>query len=137
MFGAKQTGTGTAASSQARGGGLSIIGTDVTVQGNLNANGDVHLDGTVEGDVRCASFILGPSGMVRGNISADKAQLAGSVDGTVAARELILDATARISGDLSYASVTMATGARVDGRVTHREGAEDAANTLKLVASGD
>jgi cytoskeletal protein CcmA (bactofilin family) len=118
-------------------GSLSIIGSEVTIHGNLTANGDVHLDGTVEGDLRCGSFILGASGLVKGNIAADKAQLAGAVDGTVAARELILDATARISGDLSYASLNMATGARVDGRISHREGTEEPVGGLKLVAMGE
>jgi cytoskeletal protein CcmA (bactofilin family) len=139
MFGSKQGDTTTSAGPRVRtaNGTLSIIGAEVTITGNLDAGGDLHLDGTVEGDLRCGSFILGPSGRVKGNIVADKAQLAGTVEGTVSASELILDATARVSGDMSYATVTIANGARVDGRVAHRDVSNDAAGALKLVASGE
>jgi len=114
---------------------LSIIGTGVNVVGNVTAAGDLHLDGTLEGDVSCASFTLGASGRVTGHVKADKAQLAGQVEGTIAVRELVVEASARLSGDLSYESVSIATGAHVDGRVSHR--AADEAAPLKLVAHSE
>jgi cytoskeletal protein CcmA (bactofilin family) len=113
--------------------GMSIIGADVTISGNLSATGDLHLDGTVEGDISCATLTLGATGRVKGHIAADKAQLAGQVEGTVAVRELAIESAARITGDLSYESVSIATGAHVDGRVSHRLPG-DAANPLQLVA---
>jgi len=113
--------------------GLSIIGADVTIIGNVSATGDLHLDGAVEGDLACASLTLGAQGRVKGHIAADKAQLAGHVEGTIAVRDLAIEATARISGDMSYDNVSIATGAHVDGRVSHRAPGDEA-NPLKLVA---
>jgi len=113
--------------------GLSIIGADVTIIGNLSATGDLHLDGAVEGDLSCASFTLGAQGRIKGHIAADKALLAGHVEGTVNVRDLAVESTARIIGDMAYDSVSIATGAHVDGRVSHRTPGEEA-NPLQLVA---
>ena len=116
------------------GGALSFIGGEVTITGNISGGGDIHLDGTVEGDVRCNTLILGQGGRIRGNIEAEKATLAGTVDGTVSAAMLLIEKAARISGDLAYDSVSIETGAQVDGRMSRRGGAD---HGLKLVAAGD
>jgi len=117
----------------AHSGGMSIIGADVTIIGNVSATGDLHLDGSVEGDMSCATLTLGAQGRVKGHISADKAQLAGQVEGTINVRDLAVEATAKITGDMAYDNVSIANGAHVDGRVSHRV-AGDEANPIKLVA---
>ncbi|MFO1239191.1 MAG: polymer-forming cytoskeletal protein [Sphingomonadaceae bacterium] len=115
------------------GGSLSFIGSEVTITGNISGKGDLHLDGSVEGDIHCASLILGSGGRIKGNISAETATLGGTVGGTVSARTMIIEKTARISGDLSYESVSIETGALVDGRLTQRSGE----GQLKLVSSSE
>ena len=114
-------------------GTLSYLGTEVTVTGNIGGQGNLHIDGRVDGDVSCASLIVGNAGQVNGNITADDAKIAGSVTGTVAAKVLTIEASARITGDLSYDSVSVETGAQVDGRVKRLTRDEPAA--LKLIAS--
>jgi cytoskeletal protein CcmA (bactofilin family) len=117
---------------RASGGALSFIGSEVTITGNLDAAGDVHIDGTVEGDVTCGLVILGASGNVKGNITAERASIAGSVNGTVTAGELLVEKTARLTGDLSYDNVSIETGAKVDGRLTQRV---SPTSELKLVTA--
>lgn len=118
---------------------LSFIGSEVTVTGNVSGGGDLHIDGGIEGDIACNTLILGASGRVKGNIAADKATLAGTVGGTVSARTLIIEKGARITGDLAYESITIETGAEVDGRLCRRAEAAraPAAETLKLVAENE
>jgi len=129
MFGKSETGT-----SASRGSGsLSFIGREVTITGNIGGSGNLHIDGTVEGDVAASSMILGAEGHVRGNIVADSAHISGTVDGTVAAKSLVIEATARINGDLSYDAVSVASGAQVEGRVKRLT--RDTEPTLKLIAS--
>jgi cytoskeletal protein CcmA (bactofilin family) len=101
---------------------FSFIGPEVTVTGNVETSGRMHLDGTVVGDVRCGALVQGEKGCVTGNIVADEAQLAGLVDGAVEAGALALEATARITGDVLYDSVAIARGAEVDGRFRRRKG---------------
>lgn len=127
----------------ARSGGssLSFIGNEVTVTGNVNAAGDIHVDGTVEGDLSCASLTLGPSGRIKGNIDAERATVAGAVEGTVAAGDLTVEKSARIAGDVVYAAIAIEAGARVDGRLSQRSTAAKPAavspSELKLVAAGE
>jgi cytoskeletal protein CcmA (bactofilin family) len=114
-------------------GTLSFLGAEVTITGNIGGEGNLHIDGRVDGDVSCTSLIVGNSGQVNGNITADDAKIAGSINGTVAAKVLTIEASARITGDLSYDSVSVETGAQVDGRVKRLTRDEPAG--LKLIAS--
>lgn len=113
--------------------GKSIIGADVTITGNVTATGDIHLDGTINGDVRCASLIVGGSGKVKGHIAAEKALIAGQIEGSIAVHALAVEASARITGDMAYETVRIAQGAHVDGRVSHRIPGDEA-QPLQLVA---
>ncbi len=105
--------------------GLSFIGPDVVVSGHLSTGAQVHLDGRVDGDVRCDVLVQGDSGVVAGNIVADEARIAGLVDGTVTARLVTLEPTARVTGDVSYETLSIAAGARIEGRLTRRADTQD------------
>jgi cytoskeletal protein CcmA (bactofilin family) len=115
-------------------GVLSFIGGEVIINGNVKASGDMHLDGTVEGDLACGTLMLGASGRVVGNITADRATIAGTVEGTVGAKDLVIEKTARITGDVSYSAISIETGAKVDGRLSQRG---PATGELKLVSAGE
>ncbi len=114
-------------------GAMSFLGPEITVTGNIGGTGNLHIDGTVTGDVAASSLTLGSAGTVHGNIVVDEAQIAGTVDGTIAAHALTIEATARITGDLSYDTVSVANGAQVEGRVKRLTRSDDGA--MKLIAS--
>ena len=100
-----------------------MLGADVTIRGNLEASADLHFDGTIEGDITCASLAQGEGSHITGAILADKARLSGVVKGTVTVRDLVVLHTARIEGDLRYEKLTIEPGAAVDGRLTPGSGA--------------
>jgi cytoskeletal protein CcmA (bactofilin family) len=104
---------------------FSFVGPEVVVTGDIATPGQLHIDGKVIGDVRCGSLTQGESGSITGNINADEARLAGLVDGAVSAGNLLLEATARITSDVLYETLTVATGAQVDGRFKRRQGDSD------------
>ena len=110
---------------ESRRGGLSVLGADVAVTGDIVTAGDLHVDGTVTGDVRCGSIVQGKTGRIVGSITAATARIAGLVEGQVDAAALTVQSGARIVGDLVYATLTIETGAQVDGRMTHRDGAAE------------
>ncbi|MXO65686.1 bactofilin family protein [Altericroceibacterium endophyticum] len=95
---------------------FSIIGPDVTLKGNIEAGADLHIDGSVEGDVTCAALIQGASGNIEGSITADSARLAGEVSGSVKAAQLVILKSARLHGDVEYETLTIEQGASVEGR---------------------
>jgi cytoskeletal protein CcmA (bactofilin family) len=116
-----------------RSSGLSFIGSDVTITGNIGGRGKLHIDGRVDGDVVCAALTLGADGVVLGNVTADDATIAGTIDGTIAAKVLTVEYTARVNGDVSYDAFSIATGTIVEGRVK-RLTREDGGGALKLIA---
>lgn len=112
---------------------FSILGTDVSIKGNLNATADLHIDGIVEGDITCTALVQGENSTVTGAIRAESARLSGTIHGSIEAGELVILKSARIHGDVSYDSLTIEQGAQVDGKFSHRvKSAEE--TSLSLVS---
>ena len=105
-----------------RGGGhtFSVIASDVEITGNLSAKVDLHIDGKIQGDVTCGSLVQGEGSVIVGKVIAETARLSGKVDGSIEAGDLVIEASARISGDVVYQSLTIAPGGMVEGKFKHR-----------------
>jgi cytoskeletal protein CcmA (bactofilin family) len=112
---------------------FSVIGADVVIKGDISASADLHVDGTVEGDIGCASLVQGEASRIEGAIEAATARLAGRVNGTIAVRELVILKTAVIEGDVHYDTLTVEQGAQVEGRMAH--GAAKTAQRPTLAAA--
>lgn len=116
---------------------FSVIGADVVITGNMSAKVDLHIDGRVEGDISCASLVQGESSSIDGAITAETARLAGTVHGSVDARELVITASAHVTGDVSYETITIEQGGHVDGQFRHKsKGSQTATAALTGVATG-
>lgn len=100
----------------ASGSTFSVIGADVTIKGNIGATADLHIDGSVEGDITCAALVQGEASSIAGAVVAESARMAGKLTGSITARELVILKTARIEGDVHYDALTIEQGAQVDGR---------------------
>ncbi len=93
----------------------SIIAPKHTVAGNLDCDGDIHIDGTVVGDVRCFHLTVGANGCVNGNINASFVQVFGAVDGSIHAKEALISKESQISGDVTHEKLVVEKGAVVYG----------------------
>ena len=98
----------------------SLIGNDIVIKGDVSASADLHVDGKIEGDLTCASLVQGESSTIMGTITTETARLAGTIKGSISARELTVLRTARIEGDVQYDALTIEQGAEVEGRFSHR-----------------
>ena len=112
---------------------FSIIGGDVVITGNISATVDLHVDGKIEGDLSCAALVQGAESEIRGSITAETARLAGLVEGSIVAKDLLIERTARITGDIAYENITIEQGAQVVGQFCHRAAVH--AGELKLITS--
>ena len=95
---------------------FSVIGSDVTITGDVSASVDLHIDGKVEGDIKCASLVQGDGSAISGAVVAESARLSGEVSGSITAKELVILKSAKIHGDVHYDALTIEQGAQVDGR---------------------
>lgn len=114
---------------------MSVIGADITITGNIEASVDLLIEGKVVGDVRCATLILGESSSIEGRIHAERVRVSGSVNGSVDTGDLAVEATARVSAEVSYERLRVANGGTLEGTI-RRKPVEEAteASKLKLVA---
>lgn len=99
---------------------FSVIGSDVTVSGDIDASVDLHVDGRIEGDIRCATLIQASNSTIKGAISAEQARIAGRVEGSITAKELIVEASAKVIGDVTYEKLSIETGGHVEGSFRHK-----------------
>src|SRR5258708_2465370 len=74
----------------------SIVGPEMSVRGDLHSDGDLHIEGTVQGDIRVKHLVVAKDAVVRGDLEAATVRIAGSVVGSVRAREVVLTATAKM-----------------------------------------
>ncbi len=99
----------------------SIISAELRITGNLLAQGDVMIEGIVEGDIKCQSVTIGDSASVTGQIECDTARICGMVKGRVTAKAVTLAPTARVLGDIVHDSIAMEAGAYFEGQLRHRD----------------
>ena len=105
-------------------GVISIIGADMTVEGDSETNGSLRIEGTIRGDVRAGrSVVIGKGGLLEGNIYTQDAVIAGRVVGAVYAEShLELQATSEISGEIQARQMRVEDGAVFQGQVAVGEG---------------
>ena len=99
---------------------FSVLGSDVVITGNVSASVDLHVDGKIDGDLKCANLVQGEASEIKGAVTADTAKIAGLLDGSIEAKTLIVHATARITGDVTYETITIENGGKVEGKLSHR-----------------
>ena len=120
MFSNRSSGEEAGSATGARNTPFSLIGSDVTVTGNIAASVDLHVDGKIDGDLKCANLVQGEASEIKGAVVADTAKIAGLLDGSIEAKTLIVHATARITGDVTYETITIENGGKVEGKLSHR-----------------
>lgn len=112
-------------------GAPSVLGAGITITGNVDASVDLHVEGRVNGDVRCDTLIIGEHGVIAGGIHAQRIRVSGTVEGSIDTADIAIEATGRVLGDVRYNRLKVASGAVITGNLQHRS-AEEAADGAKL-----
>ncbi|HZF36672.1 MAG TPA: polymer-forming cytoskeletal protein [Candidatus Angelobacter sp.] len=102
----------------------SIISRDLKIKGDLICNGDIQIDGEVEGDVQGRSITVGEGADVRGTISSDSIRICGSVNGQLKGQSVVLAKTAKLIGDVVHQTLAVEPGAFFEGQCRRIEGAK-------------
>lgn len=93
----------------------SIVSSNLKITGDLTSDGDIQIEGLVEGNVTSRMLTIGESGTVKGEIIADSVTVAGAVDGKIEARTVTLAQTSDVTGDISHEALGIEAGARFEG----------------------
>jgi len=96
-----------------------IIGESIKVKGDFNGNGNIVIDGILEGSLKTKSNIfIGEKAKISGSLEAIEVIINGSIDGNLLVKSyLSVGSTAIISGDIECAQISVEKGAKINGKI--------------------
>jgi cytoskeletal protein CcmA (bactofilin family) len=110
---------------------LSVIERSVNIRGSLRSDGDIQVDGRVNGDVRCSRLTINRSGCIIGEINADELVVLGGVKGVIRATCVVLHETARVKGQIVHQELVIERGAWFEG--SSRVSGDPTGNTIDAI----
>ena len=117
--------------------GLSTLSSDLQFEGSVSGGGDLQVDGSIKGDVRVGRLIVGETGAIEGNVTADYLEVRGRIVGAVTGKQVKLVSTAYVDGDITAEQLSIDIGAYFQGRVLQgaRQPAPAAAPAAKPIVT--
>jgi cytoskeletal protein CcmA (bactofilin family) len=105
---------------------ISLIAPDLTVLGNLEAQGALKVEGQVQGTITARDQVLIAAGAtVEGDLHTREAVIGGVVLGTIVAEERVeLLETAVVNGNIITARLFIHEGGKINGQITMKVGEE-------------
>ena len=81
---------------------LNIIGGGTSIIGNIVSQGDVRVDGALEGNLTSQSkIVIGPTGKIVGEVKCRDCEVSGAVKGKLKVENLLmLKSTATVEGEI-------------------------------------
>ena len=103
----------------AKGSSETVLGKNVRIRGRISGDGDLVVQGTLEGDVTLrGNFTLDEGASAVSSISAHTVVIAGALEGGILAEsEVTVTASGKFRGDVRAAQVTLEDGATFAGRL--------------------
>lgn len=94
-----------------------IIGPSLKVKGNFHGQGNIVIEGTVEGSVKTNNFLLiGSSAHITASVEAKDAKVGGKIDGDLRVDGYLeVLSSAKISGDIRAKEISIEKGAQFNG----------------------
>ena len=79
-----------------------IIGKDISIQGDIRGNEHMIIDGSVKGNIEMEThnFALGPDGRVEGEIHAQNISISGKIQGDILAKSIAVENGAFFKGSV-------------------------------------
>jgi cytoskeletal protein CcmA (bactofilin family) len=96
---------------------INIIGNGTIIKGDIKANGDMRIDGTLIGSVTSkGKVVVGTTGNVEGEIICQSADFSGNVKAKVMVAELLaMKVSANLTGDITTGKISIEPGAKFTG----------------------
>ena len=94
----------------------SVVGSELSIKGNLESRGEVQIDGAIEGDVHAMRIVIGEAARITGNLLADDVVVRGAVAGSIRGKKVTLEAASHVEGDIFHSMLAIERGAFFEGR---------------------
>jgi len=113
-----------------------LISASVSLEGSIEAEGTLIVEGSVRGTIKCTSLEILENGRVEANIECENVTVAGEFEGEmICSRKLSILRTGKVLGGITYSALSIESGGLLDGTLS-RGKAEDTA-ILPFYKEGD
>ena len=118
-----------------------IIDACLQIDGNLTTEGEVQVDGRINGNIRCAHLTVGREAVITGDITAEEIVVRGKVTGIIRGNRVILQDGAQVESEIFQSKLTIEEGANFKGMIRdqtepHVAALQDMAAEMKAKAGG-
>jgi cytoskeletal protein CcmA (bactofilin family) len=93
----------------------SILSEGFRVEGDITCTGEVHIGGTLSGNLTAGKITIGETGTVNGTVEAETAVINGSLSGRLVAVDVVLGRASHVTADIVYCSMRIEPGAVFEG----------------------
>ena len=99
----------------------SLLSSDLFIKGNLTTNGDIQIEGGVEGNIKANLLTIGKEAKIKGELNTEELIVNGHVSGTIRAKKVTLTSSAKVEGDIIHQTIAIETGAHFEGSIEKSE----------------
>jgi cytoskeletal protein CcmA (bactofilin family) len=96
-----------------------LISASVRLEGSIEAEGTLIVEGSVRGTIKCTSLEILEKGRVDAKVEGENVTVAGDFEGEmVCSRKLSILRTGKVLGELSYGALSIESGGLLDGTLS-------------------
>ena len=96
---------------------LTIIGEGIDFSGEVNTEGNIHVDGIMRGAIRAQEVVIGPYGDFDGEIVADILIVNGNIKGKFNVKSLQVKKNGVLQGKIRYEVIIVEAGGKILGEL--------------------
>ena len=88
----------------------------------MEIDGDVSTTGPIDvmGSLTAPEVLVSVTGRIAGQVTALDISVLGTIDGTIAAKSVLLSGSARVQADITHETIAVEAGAQFEGRLKRK-----------------
>ena len=96
-----------------------LIASSVKLEGKIEAEGTLIVEGSVRGSIKCTSLEILENGGVEADVEGENVTVAGKLKGELkCSRKLSILRTGKVLGDVTYSALSIESGGLLDGTLS-------------------
>jgi cytoskeletal protein CcmA (bactofilin family) len=105
-----------------------VVGREIKLSGTISACDQLFVEGTIEADLKdCDDLHIAETGLFKGTATLGEADIRGRFDGSLTVRNLIIRASAKVTGQIRYAHLQIERGGQISGEIVSLDAGEETA----------